>query len=246
MTRVQEKLIKRKTRGMSPAANWFAIWQILFPAESPPVSPCESPPPAESAASSLPAVFEDQIPLAYWENAFANGLENLSTKIKEDLHGTLLLTQLQRAVLDKIVQQAVAGYSRDVHSHIGRNQTPSSFGDSDGASAGFPSRRPSTADSVPYGRQREEWSPSTIRQSYLPQSMLTPGATYPPLSTERDLSLDLPQTMQLDAAQYPEQLQLGDYGDLFVGLSLDPCISPLDNAEYQQWPLAIISALGST
>ena len=42
MTKGQEKMIKKKTRSMTPEANWFAIWHVLFPHQKLPASPCES------------------------------------------------------------------------------------------------------------------------------------------------------------------------------------------------------------
>jgi hypothetical protein len=41
MTEAQEKQIKKKTRGVSPEVNWFAIWKILFNGQAPPASPCK-------------------------------------------------------------------------------------------------------------------------------------------------------------------------------------------------------------
>jgi hypothetical protein len=42
MTKGQEKMIKKKTRSMTPEANWFTIWHVLFPHQKLPASPCES------------------------------------------------------------------------------------------------------------------------------------------------------------------------------------------------------------
>jgi hypothetical protein len=42
MTKAQEQRIKKRTRGMTPEVNWFAIWQVLFPDQKPAVSPCGS------------------------------------------------------------------------------------------------------------------------------------------------------------------------------------------------------------
>ena len=60
--------------------------------------------------------------------------------------------------------------------------------------------------------------------------MLVPGTTHSPISAEADLSLGLPPTMQPDPGFHGRQ-HLVDYGDLFLGLSLNPYLSPFDNRE---------------
>jgi hypothetical protein len=198
-----------------------------------------------SSSGSFPADFEHQIPLNLWDNALANDLESLSAKIQKRVHGTLLLTQLQQAILDQTVQQAVAEYSRDVHLRIAQNQTPSSGCDPNRIPASLVDRHtPYPAGNTPQERASQVWSPS-VMQSYLPRSMLIPGKTYHSSPMQSDLSLGLPQTMQPNP-NYIEQQHRGDYGDLFLGLSLNSYMSPSDNTPYHQWSDMVMPTPRST
>jgi hypothetical protein len=195
---------------------------------------------AHSTSSSSVADFENQIPLDSWDSALANDLERLSATIKERLRGVLFLTQLQQAILDQTVQQALEDYSGDLHSRTAQSRTPSSSNDPDETSAGLLNRdMPSPARTIPHRRDGQAWSPSMV-QSLLPRSMLVPGTTHSPISVEADLSLGLPPTMQPDPGFHSRQYVV-DYGDLFLGLSLNPYLSPFDNREYHQWPAVAMS-----
>jgi hypothetical protein len=199
---------------------------------------------AHSTSGSSVADFENQIPLDSWDNALANDLERLSATIKERLRGALFLTQLQQSILDQTVQQAVRDYSGDLHSRIAQSRTPSSNNDLDEASTSLLNQdKSSPACTISHRRDGQAWSPSMV-QSLLPRSMLVPGMTYSPISVEADLSLGLPPTMQPDPSFHGRQ-HLVDYGDLFLGLSLNPYLSPFDNTEYHQWPAVAMAATRS-
>jgi hypothetical protein len=190
------------------------------------------------------ADFENQIPLDSWDSALANDLERLSAMIKERLRGALFLTQLQQSILDQTVQQAVGDYSGDLHSRITQSRTPSSNIDLDGASTSLLNQdKSSPVRTISHRRDGQAWSPSMV-QSFLPRSMLVPGMTYSPISVEADLSLGLPPMMQPDPGFHGRQ-HLVDYGDLFLGLSLNPYLSPFDNTEYHQWPAMAMPATRS-
>jgi hypothetical protein len=244
MTKGQEKTIKKKSRGMTPEANWFAIWRVLFPYQNLPVSPCESFSISSFDSGSSVVDFENQIPLGSWDNALANDLERLSATIKERLHGVLFLTQLQQAILDQTVQQALEDYSRDLHSRIAQSHTPSSSNDLDEASTSLLNQdKSSPAHTIPHRSGEQAWSPSMM-QSFLPRSMLVPGMAHSPIPVEADISLGLPPTMQPDPGFHGRQ-HLVDYGDLFFGLSLNPYLLPFDNREYHQWPAVAMPATTS-
>jgi hypothetical protein len=190
------------------------------------------------------ADFENQIPLGSWDSALANDLERLSATIKERLHGALFLTQLQQAILDQTIQQALEDYSGDLHSRVTQSRTPSSSNDLDETSTSLLNRdKSSPAPVISHRSSGQAWSPSMV-QSFLPRSMLVPGMTHSPISVEADLSLGLPPTMQPDPGFHGRQ-HLVDYGDLFFGLSLNPYLSPVDNREYHQWPAVAMSATTS-
>lgn len=128
--------------------------------------------------------------------ALTNDLERLSATIKERLHGALFLTQLQQAILDQTVQQALEDYSGDLHSRIARSRTPPSSSDFDETSTSLPNQdKPSPACTISHRSDGQAWSPSMV-QSFLPRSMLVPGMTLSPMSIEADFSLGLPPTTQ--------------------------------------------------
>jgi len=200
---------------------------------------------AHSTSGSSVADFENQIPLDSWDSALANDLERLSATIKERLSGALFLTQLQQAILDRTVQEAVEDYSGDLHSRIAQSRTPSSNNDLDGASTSLLNQdKSSPALTISHRRDGQTWSPSMV-QSLLPRSMLVPGTIHSPISAEADLSFGLPPTMQPDPGFHGQQ-HLVDYGDIFLGLSLNPYLSPFDNREYHQWPAVAMPATRST
>lgn len=199
---------------------------------------------AHSTSGSSVVDFENQIPLNSWDSALANDLERLSATIKERLRGALFLTQIQQAILDQTVQQALEDCSGDLLSRIAQSRTPSSSNDLDETSTSLLNQdKSSPAHNISHRRDGQAWSPSMV-QSFLPRSMLVPGTTHSPISVEADLSLGLPPTMQQDPGLHGRQ-HLVDYGDLFFGLSLNPYLSTFDNREYPQWPAVAMSATRS-
>lgn len=181
------------------------------------------------------------MPLNLWDNALAADRSRLSTMIKDRLHGALHLTQLQQEILDQTVQQAIAECSGDPHSGTAQHQTSSSGTDPDGARAELRDREAGcTAERIQHKGQEQMWPPSMIQQ-YLPRSMLVPGTTCPPFSTEPALPLDYPQLTQQPAANYLAQHELGGHGDLFLGLASNSFTSPFDNTEYHPWPAISLS-----
>ena len=179
---------------------------------------------------------EDWISLDRFQYTLANDLTSLSSTISTHLKEAFVLTQLQLSVIDQALQQAMADYSRDLQLRIKSGVSSSDLN----TSLGLPAAADRSVDEQGDTSQNPLGSltacpPSTL-QSYLPRSMFVPALSHHPAATGHDIQIGPPQIPQLDPTFHIERQHMADFGDLYLGLSIDPNMTSLENSQSHQWP----------